>query len=158
MRPLELYRQAEALGLRLEARGDKLAVFPGDRCPADFAEQLRQHKQELLPWLSSPPCPGWQAVPPVDLPLNPTRPRPQPADARRVMVYVMRQIGDPPGPLCAWCVRREDAYWQTCHWPPDVCAYAAVRDAACWQLSRAEHEVWAFLHAAEQAPAAVGAA
>ena len=44
----ELYQEAARRGLRLEPRGDKLAVIPGDRVPPDFAEVLRQHKRELL--------------------------------------------------------------------------------------------------------------
>ncbi len=45
---VELYQRAVRLGLRLEARGDKLAVSPAKRCPADFADVLRQNKRELL--------------------------------------------------------------------------------------------------------------
>jgi hypothetical protein len=45
-----LIDRAAELGLRLESRGDKLAVIPGDRVPHDFAEVLRQHKGELLDW------------------------------------------------------------------------------------------------------------
>lgn len=143
MKPLDLYHQAQSFGLRLEPRGvDKLAVIPADRCPPEFADLLRQHKPELLAWLTHPPCPGWQAVPPADLPLNPVEPRPARADARRVMDYLMRQIGDTVGPLCEWCLRRELAYWNTYRWLDHDCAYAAARDAACWQLKRDEAEVW----------------
>jgi hypothetical protein len=52
---LELYQRAVSLGLRLEPRGgDKLAVIPGNRCPKDFADVLREHKRELLALLESP--------------------------------------------------------------------------------------------------------
>jgi hypothetical protein len=44
----ELYREAAQRGLRLEPRGDKLAVIPAKRCPPEFADVLRQHKGELL--------------------------------------------------------------------------------------------------------------
>jgi len=44
----ELLRQARGLGLRLEARGDKLAVIPAARCPPEFAARLRAHKSDLL--------------------------------------------------------------------------------------------------------------
>ena len=49
----ELYKEATKRGLRLEPRGDKLAVIPAQRCPPDFADVLRQHKGELLSWLES---------------------------------------------------------------------------------------------------------
>ena len=49
----ELYHEAARRGLRLEPRGGKLAVIPGDRVPPDFADVLRQHKGELLNWLEA---------------------------------------------------------------------------------------------------------
>lgn len=51
MKPTELIHRATGLGLRLEPRGDKLAVIPADRCPPDFADMLRAHKPALLSWL-----------------------------------------------------------------------------------------------------------
>ena len=51
---LDLYREATRRGLHLEPRdGDKLAVIPGDLCPPDFADMLRQHKRELLDLLET---------------------------------------------------------------------------------------------------------
>ncbi len=61
----EIYRRAAELGLRLEAAGDKLAVYPRGQCPPDFADILRQHKGELLDWLEAktynltPDCAPW---------------------------------------------------------------------------------------------------
>jgi hypothetical protein len=49
--PAQLYAEAAQRGLRLEPRGDKLAVIPGGRCPPEFASTLRAHKFELLAWL-----------------------------------------------------------------------------------------------------------
>ncbi len=49
----DLFRRAAALGLRLEPRGDRLAVIPGSRLPAELADSLRQHKTELLMLLES---------------------------------------------------------------------------------------------------------
>jgi hypothetical protein len=43
-----LYYEASRHGLRLERRGDKLAVIPASRCPPELADVLRQHKRELL--------------------------------------------------------------------------------------------------------------
>ena len=48
---VELCQRAVRLGLRLEPRGDMLAVIPAKRCPPDFAAELRQHKGELLDFL-----------------------------------------------------------------------------------------------------------
>lgn len=46
-----LYQEAARRGLRLEQRGDKLAVIPAHRVAPDFADVLRQHKRDLLNWL-----------------------------------------------------------------------------------------------------------
>lgn len=60
-----LLRQARRWGLRLEARGDKLAVVPARSCPPEFADLLRQHKAELLAMLDGraadlpPDCWPW---------------------------------------------------------------------------------------------------
>jgi len=51
MTPPELCHEAARRGLRLEPRGDMLAVIPAKRCPPDFAAELRQHKGELLDFL-----------------------------------------------------------------------------------------------------------
>jgi len=48
-----LYIEAKQRGLRLEIRGDKLAVIPATSCPPDFATLLRKHKRELLDWLEA---------------------------------------------------------------------------------------------------------
>jgi len=45
---VELCQRAVRLGLRLEPRGDMLAVIPAKRCPPEFADTLRQHKREIL--------------------------------------------------------------------------------------------------------------
>lgn len=68
MTALELYREATRLGLNLEPRGGKLVVIPACRCPPDFADQLRQHKCELLALLEgktaslAPDCAPWLHV------------------------------------------------------------------------------------------------
>ena len=51
--PHGIYLEATKRGLRLEAAGDKLAVFPKGHCPPEFADTLRQHKGELLDWLEA---------------------------------------------------------------------------------------------------------
>jgi hypothetical protein len=66
--PVQLFDRAAALGLRLERRGDKLAVIPGNRVPPDFADALRQHKREILSLLEgqaaglAPDCAPWLHV------------------------------------------------------------------------------------------------
>ena len=68
MTAVEIYHEAARRGLRLEPRGDKLAVIPGDRVPLDFADVLRRHKGELLDWLEAcaaglaPDCAPWLHV------------------------------------------------------------------------------------------------
>ena len=65
MTALELYQEATRHGLRLEPRGDKLAVIPANRVPPDFVAALREHKAELLALLESksanlpPDCAPW---------------------------------------------------------------------------------------------------
>lgn len=150
--PRELLDRCHRLGLRLEPRGDMLAVIPADRVPPDFADLLRKHKRELLDWLSRAPCPGWQIVPPPDLPLNPIMPRPTPENRERVIAYLLWQGCDRPGPLTAWLVRRENTYYEGVgsKWDCSLICYAAARDAACWQLNRSEEELWDFLAASHE--------
>lgn len=65
---VELYQSAVRLGLRLESRGDMLAVIPAKRCPPEFADTLRQHKREILSLLEgqaaglAPDCAPWLHV------------------------------------------------------------------------------------------------
>lgn len=49
----ELIDEASRRGLRLEPRGNKLAVIPSGRLTAAFADLLRQHKRELLDLLET---------------------------------------------------------------------------------------------------------
>ena len=46
MTPLDLYRQAQNLGLTLEADGADLLVSPGSKCPADFVRLLKEQYEE----------------------------------------------------------------------------------------------------------------
>lgn len=62
----QIYRAALQRGLRLETRGDKLAVIPAAGCQPEFAEVLRQHKGEILELLkaanaaaTTPDCVPW---------------------------------------------------------------------------------------------------
>jgi len=141
--PLDLFRRAQLLGLTVEADGGDLLVKPRSKCPVEFVDELKQRKGELLHWLSRPPCPGWQSVPPDSLPLNPDTPRPRAHDREKVIGYMLRQGCDCPGKLTAWLVRRECAYYDGPgrHWDCALHAYAAARDAACWQLNRSERDV-----------------
>jgi hypothetical protein len=139
----EVFLEAGKRGLQIAAAGDKLAVMPKGACPPDFAAVLREHKGALLDWLTLPPCPGCGAVPPDDLPLDPAEPHPAPDHRELVIAYLFRQGCDRPGPLTAWLVRRECAYYDGPgrSWDCGAFAYAAARDAACWQLNRSEREV-----------------
>jgi hypothetical protein len=68
MTPPELCHEAARRGLRLERRGDMLAVIPAKRCPPEFADTLRQHKREILSLLEgqaaglAPDCAPWLHV------------------------------------------------------------------------------------------------
>ncbi|MHB8521012.1 MAG: TubC N-terminal docking domain-related protein [Limisphaerales bacterium] len=52
MSPEDICTEATRRGLRLEPRGEKLAVSPAGLCPPEFADILRQHKAELLAFLA----------------------------------------------------------------------------------------------------------
>ena len=103
MTPTALLEKTARLGIRLEPRGDRLAVIPADRVPPELRAELLAHKAALLAWLSAPPCPGWQAVPPDSLALVPVEPRPTAEAREAVIAFLARQCGDwrNPGPLCA---------------------------------------------------------
>jgi hypothetical protein len=152
MTPHDLYLEAIKRGLRLEAAGDKLAVYPKGHCPPEFAETLRQHKAELLTWFEARRCPGWGAVPTADLPLNELCPNPTPRNRELVIYYILRQLSDKPGELDKWLLNRESAYFATVGngWDCAILAYAAARDAALWQLSVGEKELWETLDGFEQ--------
>lgn len=61
----ELLNEAARLGLKLEAKGDRLSVVPARSCTPDFADVLRRHKRTLLDWFEnqranlSPDCLPW---------------------------------------------------------------------------------------------------
>jgi hypothetical protein len=136
--------------------------------PPDLLAGLREHKPVVIDLLAAEtgkptpeiassasclPRPGWQSLPPGTLPLNPVMPRPTPHDRERMIAYLLRQGCDRPGPLTAWLVRRETAYFEGPgrHWDCALHAYAAACDAACWQLNRNERELWEFLDGVSEA-------
>jgi hypothetical protein len=146
MTPQEIHECALNLGLRLERRGDEILVF-GRSCPPDLAVAIREHKAALLQRLGPADCPGWRSIPPSTLPLVNTTPAPTPHERELVIDYLLRQGCDRIGPLTAWLVRRECAYYDGpgSHWDCSLFAYAAARDAACWQLGRTEAGLLTFL-------------
>jgi len=81
-----------------------------------------------------------ESVPPSDLPLVKGLPLPSEAEAKAVIDYEFKKAGEKPGPLMAWLVKRENAYFEGCgkHWGFHLHTYAAARDAACWQLGLTE--------------------
>jgi len=149
MTPQGLFLEAAAHGLRVEVEGDRLKVTPAYRLTSEFTDLLRQHKAELLAWLNTPTGPG--VVPPPDLPLSPIQPLPTPANREHIIAFLLRQTGDRPGPLAAWLVRRECAYYDGPgrHWDCALLSYAAARDAATWQLKCSEGQVWRMLEEME---------
>ena len=160
MTPRALLEKAHRFGLHLAPKGDRLSVIPADKMPPELRAELLAHKAALLAWLSAPPCPGWQAVPPDDLPLVPVEPRPTAEARESVIAYLARQCGDwrNPGPLCAWLVRRENAYYDGPgrKWDCAAHSYAAARDCACWQLDSTEADLLDTLTAFDEVAATKG--
>ena len=52
MLPPDILRHAAELGLKIEPRGDNLAISPRGRLSPEFAATLKEHKTELLAWLT----------------------------------------------------------------------------------------------------------
>jgi hypothetical protein len=145
MTPLETLEKARCAGLTLRPHGDRLAVKPADRLTPALRAALLAHKATLLTLLSAPPCPGWQAVPPDDLPLDPIEPHPTANDREDVIAYVFRQLppwNHKPSALRLWIERRECAYYDGPgkHWRCESFAYAAARDCANWQKKQSTGE------------------
>jgi hypothetical protein len=138
MNAVELLERTQRLGLKVEARDGQLAISPARLCPDDLLEELRRHKPAVLAELRQR-----GSVPPAELPLNPTLPVPTPADREPVIAWVHRQTGGEPGPLAAWIMRREDAYYDGPGrtWDCGLICYAACRDVLCWQTGSAETAV-----------------
>src|SRR5271168_2108897 len=128
-----------SVGGHLGIAGKKLRMLLPADCSPELKSAIREHKAELLAWLSRPP-PGWQAVPPGTLPLNPIMPCPTTSNRELVIGYLLRQGCNRPDVLTAWLVRRESAYYDGPgrRWDCSLHAYAAARDAVCWQLQRGE--------------------
>ncbi len=146
MTPRALLEKAHRFGLHLAPKGDRLSVIPADKMPPELRAELLANKTALLAWMSAPPCPGWQAVPPDNLPLVPNEPRPS-ADTRAAVIdYVFRQLPPwnvKPAALARWINARENAYFDGPgkSWRCESFAYAAARDCACWQLNCTEADL-----------------
>jgi hypothetical protein len=141
MNAQEIVARAQRLGLKLEAKGEKLAVKPWSICPPDLKELIQRHKLEVVALLTDLPCPGRRSIPVEGLRLNPIRPSPSAKDYELVIGFVKRQLGGPDDPLRSWCSRRKKAYQTKHQWEVKLCAYAAARDLVCHQLARTELEV-----------------
>ena len=76
----------------------------------------------------------------------------QARERKHLIAYMFRQTADCHGPLAAWLVRRELAYYDGPGrtWDCELHPYAASRDAACWQLGRSEADLHDFLAAMEE--------
>ncbi len=59
MKPHDVFLEARKRGLQIAVAGDKLAITPKGACPPDFLNVLREHKADLLDWLTHPKNPGW---------------------------------------------------------------------------------------------------
>jgi hypothetical protein len=134
MKTSELIQTVEGMGCRFIPKGATgLAVTNPDRIPSELIAVLRERKPEILAAIR-PPCPGWAALPPDNLPLNPCEPRPTPADREMVISYMGRQCS-PRSRMLAWLSAREYQYFDGPgrRWDCGLLAYAAARDCAQWQ-------------------------
>ena len=55
MNPQTILVQAEALGVKLSRSGNRIRYSPKSRTPTELVETLREHKEELLEYLSEHP-------------------------------------------------------------------------------------------------------
>ena len=53
MTNVALLNEASTRGLMIRTAGDNLTVQPASRCPAEFAQALRQQKPQLLALLAA---------------------------------------------------------------------------------------------------------
>lgn len=158
MTPHDLFLEAVQRGLQLGTVKGVLSVRPKGKCPDDLMTLLREHKVALVEWLDSPPCPGWQAVPPHNLPLDPATPEPTPEQRARLMDYLLRQGAGQSGALADWLAIRKGEYaaGPGREWNSALVAYAAARDVVCWQLKRDVEEACDLLAGCEEAAKANG--
>jgi hypothetical protein len=166
MTAAELIQHVGSLGFRLEPRpGDGLAVRPASKLPAPLADELRQHKSEIIRLLTAPAgmvpsvapvltvalCIEWGAVPPYNLELVTLKPTPTPANRDLITAYLARQCALGNLELRVWLSRRRAAYigMTAGTWDTPLITYAVARDAACWQLARPELQVCDLLEGLE---------
>ena len=90
---------------------------------------------------------GWKVIPPLNLPLNPTKPQPSQSDWDLMINYLLRQGCNKPSPLTAWLLTKELQYYNGPghSWDYPTLAYAAARDAASYQTSKSELSLLKFL-------------
>jgi hypothetical protein len=106
---LDIYLDVRREGADVTTDGTHLEVQPAGRITPELRSRLIEHKPALIEWLSAPPCPGWQAIPPGDLPLN-TGTALCVRDRIVLVDYLIRQAGR-PGPLAAWLLNRQGQYF-----------------------------------------------
>jgi hypothetical protein len=135
----DLYLDVRREGADVTTNGTHLEVRPKGRITPELRARLIENKPAMIAWLTAPPCPGWQAVPPDDLPTDPYTALSR-QDAMLVVDYLVRQAGR-PGRLAAWVMNRQGAYFDAGVREPQAQTELACRDAACWQLRRSEREV-----------------
>ena len=135
----EVYQEATRRGIHLRPKGDKLQVYPANKCPEELLSTIRKHKAELITFLDNPP--GCDAVPPDDLPLVPEMPTPSAEDRELMLNSAFMWTGDKR--ILEWLVRREAEYFDGPggSWDCNKHAYAAARDLRSWQLRRSEKDV-----------------
>src|SRR5437867_11678 len=101
MTPHEVFLEARRRGLRLEPRGDKLAVMPKGACPPDFADVLRENRDALLAWLRGG-ADYWRERPKPDLALPEEFFRTYPTGRPAVDITADLKGYRPGGSVTAW--------------------------------------------------------
>ena len=129
MNSTTLFSVARSLGVTLTVKGLSLIAEPANRIPPEMLPRLRAAKPMLMKLLSKP---RFGQTPPSDMELSPL------VNARRwdlgraCVEFAANQVVG-PCELCAWVLRREDAYHMAGAGLHESTALACI-DLASWQL------------------------
>jgi hypothetical protein len=129
MNSTTLFSVARSLGVTLTVKGASLIAEPLSRIPAELLPRLKEAKPMLMKLLSKP---RFGQAPPSDLELSALTVARRWDLGRACIEFAANQVAG-PCELCAWVLRREDAYHMAGAGLHESTALACI-DLASWQL------------------------